>query len=381
MTSNGSGQKKPLVSVIIPTYNRSEILRECLSALALQNFPFGSFEIIIVDDGSSENTAEIVWQVRSPFEIRYFRQNNSGPAAARNLGVRNAAGELILIMNDDAIATGNLVAGHYYMHQKMNSKRLAVLGTREFRNEDKVRTLNFLYDQVPFSMRVHSLNGGFYPSPYFVTFNISLKKKDFEAIGGFDEDFTTAIGEDTEFGIRWTESGGRIFFMPQLRANHIHDVSVESLKSQIIREHYNTLIMIHKQRPFCKPLDVFRQSEYEMMEYMEKVSVAMKRFEADLTQCQKLSIWDIEGREWLGEWTNSITDFVVRVRLVYLKYCAYVTVHRYLTDPEARAFVQKWSGPNNTETFHAPAWGQVGASPLTGPMAETDSARQIDLTR
>jgi glycosyltransferase involved in cell wall biosynthesis len=376
MSLNGSGQNsKPLVSVVIPTYNRSEILRECLSALASQNFPFGSFEIIVVDDGSSDNTAEVVEQVRSPVEIRYYHQNNSGPAAARNRGVEHARSELILIMNDDAIATGNLVAGHYYMHRKMKNERLAVLGTREFRNEDKVKTLNFLYDQTPFSMRVHSLKEGFYPAPYFVTFNISMKKKDVQAIGGFDEDFATAIGEDTEFGVRWENSGGLIFFLPQLRCHHIHDVSVEGLKSQIIRENYNTLIMIYKQRPFCKPVEVFRQTESEMREYVEKYGPAMQHFEADLRQCENLPIWELEGREWLGDWVKSITDFVLRVRSVYLIYRSYVTLERYLTDPEARAFVQKWGGPNNTDDFDAAGWdlaentipgsaGMAGANPV-----------------
>lgn len=351
-----SGQRsKPLISVIIPTYNRSEILRQCLQALELQSFPFGSFEIIIVDDGSSDNTAEVVGSTKSQHEIRYFHEANSGPSAARNMGVQHARSDLILIMNDDAIAAGNLVAGHYYMHQKLKQERLAVVGTREFRNEDKTRVLNFLCDQVPFSMRVHSFKEGFYPPPYFITFNLSMLKRDFEKAGRFDEDFPSAIGEDTEFGIRWKNSGGSIFFLPQLRAHHIHDVTVDGLKNQIIREDYNTLIMIYKQKPYCRPVEVFRQTESEMREYVEKYGPAMQHFEADLRRCEELSIWEIEGREWLGDWVNCLTDFVLRVRNVYLMYRSYVTLNRYLSDPEARAFVQKWGGPNSRLPSAPPA--------------------------
>ena len=361
MTSKGSGPgSNPLVSVIIPTYNRSDILGECLSSLAAQNFPYGSFEIIVVDDGSSDNTAEVAQRVRSPFEIRYFHQSNSGPAAARNLGVRHARGELILIMNDDAVAaTRNLVAGHLYMHRKMNFSRLAVLGTREFRNEDKIRTLNFLNDQVPFSMRVHSMKEGFYNASYLVTFNLSMKKRDFESVGGFDEDFKSAIGEDTEFGIRWENSGGRIFFLPQFRCYHLHDVTVDGLKNQTIRSYYNTLIMIYKQRPYCRPVEVFRKTESEMQEFLMKFGPAMEHFESDLRKCENLAIWELEGKEWLGDWVKSITDFVLRVRAVYLDYCSYVAIHRYLTDPEARAFVEKWGGLNNTDDFQQSAWNRL----------------------
>ncbi len=376
MTLNGSEKKsKPLISVIIPTYNRSEILKECLSALAIQDFPYGGFEIIVVNDGSRDNTAEVVQQARSRFDIRYLHQENSGPAVARNNGVQHARAEIVLIMNDDAIATNCLVAGHYYMHNKMCIERLAVLGSREFRNRDKVRTLNFLYDQVPFSMRVHALKEGFYPAPYFVTFNISMRKKDFEAIGGFDKDFTTAIGEDTEFGIRWENAGGKIFYLPLLKAHHVHDVTVDGLKNQIIRENYNTLIMIHKQRPYCKPLDVFRQTEPEMREYVEKFGSAMQHFEADMRSCENLSIWELEGKEWLGDWVQSITDFVVRVRRVYPKYHSYVALQTYFTDPEMRAFQKKWGGPNATNDFKIPAVVGPTASQNNSQSGENDLPR------
>lgn len=350
MVSFGARESShPLVSVIIPTYNRAGILKKCLSAIALQHFPFGSFEIIVVDDGSSDNTEEVVRQVSSRFEIRYFHQNNSGPAAARNRGVQHARSELILIMNDDAIAADNLVAGHYYMHRKMKSKRLAVLGTREFRNEDKVRTLNFLYDQVPLGLRVNSQMQGFYSADYFVTFNISMGKRDFEETGGFDEDFTTALGEDTEFGVRWAKSDGELFFFPQLKAYHDHDMTADGLKSQTIRYHYNRLIVLFKQRPYCPPLECFRQTESEMQAYVERFGPACQRIEADLRECERLSIWEVEGRKLFGKWIGSIIDFVLLVRELFQPYSSYVTLHRYLTDPEARAFVQKWGGPNNTD--------------------------------
>lgn len=347
MTNGSTHGSRPLVSVIIPTYNRAEILKECLGALALQDFPFGDFEIIVVDDGSSDDTAKAVQQAKSRFEIHYIHQNNRGPAAARNRGVRSARSDILLILNDDAVPSASLVAGHYYMHRKMQwGEKLAVLGTREYRNEDKLLTLNFLYDQVPLSMRVYGLKAGFYPAAYFVTFNISLKKKDFEALGGFDEEFPSAIAEDTEFGVRWQNSGGKIFFVPQLRAHHVHNVTVDGLKSMIAREVFNSLILIYKQRDHwsSKVADIFLQPESAMLEYVEKVGPSIRRLEETLRECEGRSIWEVEGREGKIQ-VDCITDLVVFVRRLYPEFHSYVVLRRYLDDPGCRAMVERWAVP------------------------------------
>jgi len=348
MSTSSRNEAKPKVSIIIPTYNRAEVLRECLAALALQDFPFGSFEIIVIDDGSTDNTAEVVQQATSRFETHYIFQKNSGPAAARNCGVRHAEGDLILIINDDAIAPSSLVAGHYLMHRKVQcGGRLAILGTREFRVEDKTRTLNFLYDQVPFSMRVYGWSEGFYPSPFFVTFNISMRRCDFEEVGGFDEDFTSAIGEDTEFGARWASSQGKILFLPQLRAHHFHDVTVDGLKNQIIRETFNKLILVNKQPDAWKPLKIFREPESVMLEYLGKMGPPMLKFESGLKETECLSIWEVEGRQFMGARVECITDFVMAVRKLYPHFHTHVALRSYLDDPRSREMVERWDLPEN----------------------------------
>ncbi len=353
---------KPLVSVIIPTFNRAETLRECLSALSLQDFPPGDFEIVVVDDGSSDHTAEIVRQARPGPEIHYIHQDNSGPSAARNRGVRHARGEYILIINDDAVAFRNLVSGHYAMHGKINcGAPLAIVGTREYCNEDKLKVLNFLYDQVPFSMRVYAMREGFCPPPYFVTFNISMRKCDFEATGGFDEDFSTAIGEDTELGGRWESFGGKLLFAPRLRAHHLHDVTVDGLKSMIIRESFNRLILVHKQPDLWKPMEIFRLPEYAMREYVEKMNHPMQRLEAAMRECEGLSIWDLEGREFVGAWVDCITDFVVGIRKIYPQFSDYVTLQHYLSDPQARRTVALWQDPDGMQPLRAGSPGIGGA--------------------
>jgi len=91
----------PSISVVIATHNRSAFLRETLESILAQRFR--DYEIILVDDGSTDDTRQMIASYGD--KVRYFYQNNSGPAAARNLGVRNARGAWIAIQDSDDLAT------------------------------------------------------------------------------------------------------------------------------------------------------------------------------------------------------------------------------------------------------------------------------------
>jgi len=92
------------ISVIIPTYNRSKILSECLGELEGQSFPKEEFEVIVIDDASRDRTYELVGSFGHRLNIRYFRQErNKGPAAARNVGIKEAKGEIIAFLDDDCL--------------------------------------------------------------------------------------------------------------------------------------------------------------------------------------------------------------------------------------------------------------------------------------
>jgi glycosyltransferase involved in cell wall biosynthesis len=86
----------PLVSVIIPTFNRSSLIKEALDSALSQNYR--PMEIVVIDDGSTDNTEQVV---ASYGGIKYIRQANSGPAAARNNGIRASSGELIALLDSD----------------------------------------------------------------------------------------------------------------------------------------------------------------------------------------------------------------------------------------------------------------------------------------
>jgi glycosyltransferase involved in cell wall biosynthesis len=100
------------VSIIIPTYNRAQLLRACLEALSRQTQPTIDFEVVVVANGSSDGTAEMLANFSAPYTLRIVWQPNTGQAAALNHGIDAATGTYCLFLDDDIIAGPQLVAEH-----------------------------------------------------------------------------------------------------------------------------------------------------------------------------------------------------------------------------------------------------------------------------
>jgi glycosyltransferase involved in cell wall biosynthesis/peptidoglycan/xylan/chitin deacetylase (PgdA/CDA1 family) len=100
------------VSVVVPTYNRASLLDRCLSALAAQEEPDAELEVVVVDDGSTDDTPRVLERYASLLPLRFERQPNRGQPAALNRGLRLARGESCLFLDDDVIAGPRFVAEH-----------------------------------------------------------------------------------------------------------------------------------------------------------------------------------------------------------------------------------------------------------------------------
>ncbi len=216
-----SSQPDVKISLIVPTYNRLPILSKCLQALEAQSLSPQQFEVIVIDDGSSDGTEQAMRQYRSPFRIQYLRQQNSGTGAARRNGVEHATGEYLLLMNDDTICAPNLVEEHLRAHGENSSGRWAVLGNFEYPPQARrramsyfLRTKAFMFPQV--DMEEH------FPYPYanFITCNLSIRRDVVLQAGSFDA--TYQLSEDTELGIRLFEMGYGVLYYPSAHAWHDH---------------------------------------------------------------------------------------------------------------------------------------------------------------
>ncbi len=115
-----------LVSVVIPTYNRAASLRETLDSLARQTYPADRFEVIVVDDGSTDGTPEVA-NLAFPYRLRYVRQDNAGSAAARNHGAQKSSGDLLIFLDDDITVETEFVGALVRLH--MGDRNVVGMGT------------------------------------------------------------------------------------------------------------------------------------------------------------------------------------------------------------------------------------------------------------
>jgi GT2 family glycosyltransferase/SAM-dependent methyltransferase/glycosyltransferase involved in cell wall biosynthesis len=215
------GTAAPEISVVLPTFNRRETLRLSLAALAFQTLPAERWETVVVDDGSTDDTAAVCQQQLFPFHLKYVAQKNRGAGAARRKGVEIAQGKFVLLGNDDTIASSNLLVEHLSVHRRRSGEKLAVLG--EFRHSQDVgksalslyvNTSAFLFPQGTLKTTES------YDQAYFVSCNLSLRRDGILAAGNFDPHFRVA--EDTELGARLVQRGLRVVYHPAATAWHEH---------------------------------------------------------------------------------------------------------------------------------------------------------------
>jgi GT2 family glycosyltransferase len=197
----------PKVSVVIPTFNRKDALKQTIQSFKDQTFT--DFEIVVADDGSNDGTNQMVNTLDLPFPVKHVWHENAGRSAARNLGVKAAEGEIIIFNDDHVIVDKNYVTEHLEYHQKYSPG--AVRGQMYFINDPKnaPTTPPSLSFMTKLKKRLEENN-----PLRFHTGNVSVSKEAFQKIKGFDEDFKEYGFQDQEFGYRLRKAGYRIKFNP-----------------------------------------------------------------------------------------------------------------------------------------------------------------------
>lgn len=199
-------------SIVIPTYQRRDVVVASVTALSRQEFD-ESFEVVVVVDGSQDGTGEALRQLETPFSLTVIEQSNQGAAAARNQGAIAARGEIVLFLDDDMEAHPQLLAEHHRSHREGAD---VVLGHMPLHPDSPT---NFLSENV---RKWGEERGARLSSPEaklaledLLTGQISLKRQLFYQVAGFDTDFTkggTFGNEDLDFGYRLLKDGYNIVF-------------------------------------------------------------------------------------------------------------------------------------------------------------------------
>jgi glycosyltransferase involved in cell wall biosynthesis len=210
------------LSIIIPTYNRSQLLSVCLAALARQTEPADHFEVIVVVDGSTDDTREMLLRLETPYRLRVLVQANRGPGAARNAGLAGAAGDYCLFLDDDIVAEPELVRAHL----RLQRSRPSVVGLGRVATTP-VKTAHGFVRHCAQEWTRHSRQN---ERPTFLDCwgaNVCAPRKAVQAVGGFAPDLH--YGEDVELGYRLEGLGLSFASVEEGHARQLYDKDFHGL--------------------------------------------------------------------------------------------------------------------------------------------------------
>ncbi len=223
--------ERPELSVSICTFRRHAVLVECIEAFARQLVVPGTFELVVVDDGSDDGTAAWLDGLELAVPLRVVHQPNAGLAAARNAGLELARGRSVLFVNDDTLPFPDCVERHLVAHATHPGQALAVLGSFE---QPPAELGNALMRHLERSSLVFAYDGltpgELYAGQYFWTCNVSVDLELVRRVGGFDPSFRHYGCEDTDLGLRLEDLGVRVLYEPRARALHRHRMDFDYLR-------------------------------------------------------------------------------------------------------------------------------------------------------
>jgi len=247
------------LSIVIPTRDRADLLLGYFDRMLEFGLTDYDLEHVIVDDGSTDKTGEVVPDYGQRFpelKIKYFRQDPTGPGAARNLGVRQACGRLIAFWGDDFRPSRDLIGKHLDFHRNHPIFGSAMLGPTQWSDECRV---------TPFMKYILSKESGgaqfaneylverysnrkIEEDTFFYTSNVSLRRGFLLRYGLFYSDiFPAAMLEDIEMGVRLGKVGLGLFFNSQAVGYHKHEITLESFfqREQRYRWYFKDFCRLH----------------------------------------------------------------------------------------------------------------------------------------
>ena len=223
------------VSVVIPTYRRPNLLRRCLESLRQQDLDAARFEVVVVDDGSGDATAEVLAATTGNV-VALTQPRNAGPAAARNRGITTATGNLVLFLDDDVVAAPDLLSTHLAIHEQRHDPMLGVLGRIDWHPSLAVTAFMHWLDTSGLQFGYDTwLREGPVDPPYgaFYTANLSMHRDLLVAENGFDERFPYPAFEDIELAFRLARRGFHLDYHPTARGFHTRAMTLRGFASRM----------------------------------------------------------------------------------------------------------------------------------------------------
>jgi GT2 family glycosyltransferase len=222
------------LSIIIPTRDRRGILLETLARLESQA-DGGDWEAIVVDDGSSDGTADAVRArtADSPLEVQVLEQAGLGPAAARNRALEHARAPVCLFMDDDSLPRPRLFARHRDFHAGDPAPEAALLGSVVLPTDPAPTAFVRFLQELMFDYAISDpRNAG---GQRFYACNVSAKKRFVMAAGSFDARLALAAHEDIDLGLRLEARGMRLAYDAEAIVEHVPPLDLRAAVARMWR--------------------------------------------------------------------------------------------------------------------------------------------------
>ena len=205
--------KHPEISIVVPVYNSESTINACIISLINQNYPKEKYEIIVVDNGSTDNTSKILQKFRK--RIRLLKEPKKGSYCARNKGLNNARGDIIAFTDSDCVVDRNWLL---HISKAFEDKRLKLVGG----NIKALKTDNTLLRYYDIFGHPQAL---FFSSviPFFATANMAVRKKDLQSVR-FNESLES--GGDVEFCLRLIKDKREMYYEPKAIIGHLYNDSL-----------------------------------------------------------------------------------------------------------------------------------------------------------
>jgi GT2 family glycosyltransferase len=236
------------LSVVIPCFNSGALLTTCLQALMGQTMPLEGFEVIVVDDGSTDGTAALVQSLALPASFRYIRQPNRGAAAARNRGAIESMGDVLLFLDADVLPDDILLQEHLDSHSRYN--RALVVGPTRAIADQALGPFHAVMGEALFACNYGDRERqiGF---QQVLSRNLSLPRGLFHEVGRFDEDFPRSGFEDIEFAYRALRLGCNLVYNPKASGDHQHSGTLQEVGQHMQSYQMSAAMLLAKHPEIC----------------------------------------------------------------------------------------------------------------------------------
>lgn len=230
-----------LASIVMPTYNRRDLLAVTLKSLLNQTADPNAYEVVVVDDGSTDETPTLIEEIRkdAPWRLNYIRQTNAGRAKARNVGILAAMGRYIIFLDSDMAVKPGYVQAHLDAHAQPDLiVQGRIIRTENFDNPTEERP------KVSDASRAS-----------FDTGNVSVERAKLIEVGLFDTEFVEYGWEDLELGLRLTKAGLKVVRSKEACSYHLkRALTAENIPAlvQLEKERGHTAVLFYRKHPITR---------------------------------------------------------------------------------------------------------------------------------